>query len=225
MDRHAQAIKSLGAAYPEATKGLDQLAKESDSVIETRLLGNIANLEEKLASMASSLVNKLGSVGASFNSLSFEFGGVVEQSAIADKEFKAFQGALDGLYASIKSGSPDINTFNSEVSRIAREAGNTPEILRLAGDVLQLGKDVLATSGDFQVAIQALKNYRDEASGAAGAVRNFNSAINQLKALDPTKISALVQAETAYQKALSDTNLAIMPAAAPFPVFSNLDSP
>jgi hypothetical protein len=207
MDRHAQAIKSLGAAYPEALKGLDKLAKESDSVIETRLLGNIANLEEKLAQMSSNLVSKLGSVGASLNSLSFEFGGVVEQSAIADKQFKAFQGALDGLFAGIQSGNPDINKFNSEVSRIAQEAGNTPQILRLAGDVLELGKQALETSGDLQVAMQMLRNWKDEASGAADATRNFNSAINQLKSLDPTKISALVQAETAYKKALADTNL------------------
>jgi hypothetical protein len=207
MDRHAQTIKSLGAAYPEATKGLDKLAKESNAVIETRLLGDIANLEEKLANMSSNLVSKLGTVGASFNSLSFEFGGVVEQSAIADKEFKAFQGALDGLYASIKSGNPDINKFNSDVARIAREAGNTPEILRLAGDVYALGKSALNVGGDLQVAIQMLSNFRNEASGAADATRTFNSAINQLKSLDPTKISALVQAETAYKKALADTNL------------------
>jgi hypothetical protein len=207
MDRHAQAIKSLGAAYPEALKGLDKLAKESDAVIETRLLGNIANLEEKLAQMSSNLVSKLGSVGASLNSLSFEFGGVVEQSAIADKQFKAFQGALDGLFAGIQSGNPDINKFNSEVSRIAQEAGNTPQILRLAGDVLELGKQALETSGDLQVAMQMLRNWKNEASGAADATRTFNSAIQQLKSLDPTKISALVQAETAYKKALADTNL------------------
>lgn len=209
LNRHKDTIKRVGLAYPEAIEGLDQFAKESNNILQTRLQNDLNVLSDRLQSLSQEFIGSFTQVFPTIDELT----GKVQETGdsftmVADK-FRPFRSAIEQFIASIQSGSPNVDQFKNNVSDLAAQFRDDASIQKFAVELLKIAESADTVSVKLQQTQAAISRLSDEASGAAAATRTLATTLKALEAISPTKVDDYTKAQTTLNDALKDQNLTV----------------
>ena len=207
MNRHAETIKRLGAAYPEAIKGLEAFARESNNVLQTRMQGDITSLQEKIRQMSETFSASISSTLPALDELSMRFGNVNAAGTTVKKGFEAFQGPIEAFNESIRRGAPDVDGFKRAIGDLAVQFKDDESVQKYANELLNLLGTLDSAAATFGRAAGAMRKFQDEMSGAADGMRTFQSTLKALEAVSPTKVDDYTRSQHTLTEALKNQNL------------------
>ena len=209
MKRHAESIRQVGKAYPEAIEGLKQFAAESNQYLQTRLRGDLQRVQEQIKSFSEEFIRAVANPAArsGIESLIMSIGGLKENVFIVKKEFEFLRAPILDFVKSVREGKPDVDTFKRSLDAIP---DTTPEIVKLKNEIIDLlDKGLNRLTGEGKATEELLRRLTNEASGAAAATRQFNDAISALQAIDPKKVDDLAEAQRKANEAFESGKLSV----------------
>jgi tail length tape measure protein len=172
LEAHDKLIRALKDAYGEAAKGVDLVAKKSAAVQQTLLGFSTADLQKDLRNLTNSLLASL----TVFNQLGDAAGQFTEDN---NPKFKAFQGAIDQLRESFKSGTPDIRGFQLAVSQVVDSSADQG-IRKIGQELLESSKGAAEMEERVRGAARATGQLNLEALAAAKGAEEFKKALDKL---------------------------------------------
>lgn len=207
LKRHAQTIRGIGLAYPEAMKGLQQFAAESNQMLQTRLRGDLMAVEQQIKKLSEEFVNAVANPQArsGIELLIQKIGGLKEGVMIVKNEFELFRQPILEFNKSIRDGKPDVDALKRSLDAIP---DTTPEVVKLKNEIIALlDQGLNEATGKAEVMREALSRLGAEFDGTAAATRSFNAAIRTLDSISPKQIDNLTRANNEYNEAIKDQNL------------------
>lgn len=207
MKRHAESIKQVGKAYPEAIEGLKQFAAESNQYLQTRLRGDLQRVQEQIKSFSEEFIRAVANPAArsGIESLIMSIGGLKESVFVVKKEFDLFRTPILEFVKSVRDGKPDVDSFKRSLDAVP---DTTPEIVKLKNEIIDLlDKGLNRLTGEGKATEELLRRLGAEASGAAAATRQFNDAVSALQAIDPKKVDDLAEAQRKANEAFATGKL------------------
>ena len=207
MKRHAETIKGIGKAYPEALEGMKQFAAESGQMLETRLRGDLMRTQEQIKKMSEEFINAVANPAArsGIELLIQKIGGLKEGVMIVKNEFEMFRTPILEFNKSIRDGKPDVDALKRSLDEIPN---TTPEVIKLKNEIIDLlDKGLNRASGEAKIIQEALSRLGAEMNGTAAATRAFNDAMKTLQGIEPKQIDNMTRANNALSEAMKNQNL------------------
>jgi len=200
LREHEALIGRIRDAWPEATAGVKEYARESLAVVHTSLRDEINQLRASLGSAA-------GEVLAATREVQLELvNGVATQVADTAKEFSPFQAAIAQLEAGIRAGTPDVLAFRAAVGSIAETEPENAALQKIATALFDASDD----ANKLQLALiadeQAIRRTGAAARGEAKAVSDFADALKTLAGIAPPHLDDRAQAQAAYRQAVANAS-------------------
>lgn len=143
LDEQARLVGVVREAYSGAAKAAGEFLAQSKAVTTFQLQQNSLKLKSELDHSAKGLAGDFAKRSSAFSTPFVGLDG--QRSTQFDQDaanYRALQGAVDGLNASFASGSADIKGYQDELARIGTAAQKTnPELAKAAAEVLERSKD------------------------------------------------------------------------------------
>jgi len=207
LKQHAEVIKAIGLAYPEAIKGLEEFEKKSDEVLKVKSQESIRSLQEKVQQLSEAIVNSISSTRPALDEITIMFGNVDAAGTTLKKGFEAFQAPILAFNDSVKRGTPDLQTFERAVAALALQFQDDASIQKYANELLKIISSAEGVAVALNKAGASAANLDLEISGAAESLRKFEAAMKTIQGISPTPISDRTKLENAYAEALAAGNI------------------
>ena len=200
LKQHEELIGRIRDAWPEATQGVRDYARESLAVVHTGLRDDINQLTRSLGSAAAAVL-------ASTREVQLELvNGVATQVADTATQFAPFQAAITRLEDGIKAGTPDIRAFRAAVASIAETEPENAALQKIAASLFAASDDANKLQSALSAAEQAIHRTGAAARGEAKAVADFGDALKTLAGIAPPHLDDRAQVQAAYQQAVANAS-------------------
>ena len=204
LKRHQAVIQTLKASYGDAAPKLEAFAAEGRNVADAIARIQQNDLTEQVKKTAEALRYSFGDLARGASGGGF---------ALAD-QFKAIEGPLNGFFASIRSGQPDIRKLRSEVANLGNLDPTNQKLGELVKKVFELSDDANKAQGS----LLGLTGGLDAAGSAARrnqvSLDNYANALKAISQIALPQLSDLEQVDKALETAIGSTASAADRAAA-----------
>lgn len=204
---HTKLIKDIKSAYEVASEGVKQYGLDTEDVLVARNRANIILLQDQVKKLSADVVAAFTGAAPATSQWSRSLDLAVGAITLSRRELIPFGDALNNLNNGVKSGTPDIARFRSEISAIMSAAANNVELQKLGNQLLQVSEEALNATGKLSEAKDEINGVAGAARSAAVATDSFNNAMKTLQGIEPARIDDMTRASNAFNEAIKNQNL------------------
>ena len=197
LARHEELIGKIKNAWPQATEGVREYARESIAVLDTQLRADAERLRTQLAGVIRDAEAELKS---------FQPADALSLTFALKPEFEPFREAVAALAAEARSGTPGILGFRRAVAEIAATDPENAALQTLAGRLLAVTDDAAEVATALRAAEDAIRRTGGEAATQTEAVSAFGDALKALSGIALPDLSDRARAAQEFDQALRNAS-------------------
>lgn len=202
LKEQARLVGVVKDAYSGAAKTAGDFLTQSKAVTQFQIQQNLISLRSQLGDAAKGITTDFSKRA---QALSTPFYGLTGQRStqLDDQaaQYKALQGAVDGLNASIAAGSPDIKKYQDQIAAIGTAAAKSnPDLAKAANDVLERSKGAADLTNKIDQQEAALAQLNGTATETQKKILGISTATSE-SANEFDRMLKSLQRQSAAQEA------------------------
>ncbi|GLK78052.1 hypothetical protein GCM10008171_33060 [Methylopila jiangsuensis] len=191
LDSHRETVARIRELYGDAAKAVREYAAESEKIVRFNAVQNARLLQESYQKAARADMSELGTTEYRRNAGGADFNFVVAN------RYKAFEGPIQDLVSSIRSGQPEVERFRESLNDIS---SSNPMNKRLQDIAVEL-RDITKRSYDAQRAVMGAKGALDLfGTSAADALAKLRADRFSLSLREINARTAAERGQVAYDR-------------------------